>query len=388
MKVIICGLLKFPDGDAGSIRQDILAKMFRECGLDVLVVGLGPYTGNKKINKNGYKYTSLRKENNGFYGKTFSHILFYKNFLSIVKKEKPKYILIDDIGVLKTIALKKYCKIHKIQLIHDSVEWYSPEQFKYGKFSFGYLRKDILNKYVIDKQFKVIAISRYLYNHFSSKGIKTLLLPILTDKSNINANYNYKTNKIVYSYAGQPGKKDYLNTMIEAFYKLPKEYDDKYIFNIIGCTKEMIINSGISPSVLNKIEKNIVFYGRVSHDEVINILSKTDFTILIRSEKQRYAKAGFPTKFVESISHGVPVICNLTSDLELYVKDGLNSIEVKDDSVESLVLSLIYTMRASRTSINEMKTEALKTAINNFNYKKYVESFSSFLEKTREEKTV
>ena len=41
MKIVICGLLKFPAGDAGSLRQYQLAIMLRELGHDVLVAGLG-----------------------------------------------------------------------------------------------------------------------------------------------------------------------------------------------------------------------------------------------------------------------------------------------------------------------------------------------------------
>lgn len=48
--------------------------------------------------------------------------------------------------------------------------------------------------------------------------------------------------------------------------------------------------------------------------------------MLIRDENLRYAKAGFPTKIVESLACGTPPLCNYSSDLELYLKDRQNSI--------------------------------------------------------------
>jgi glycosyltransferase involved in cell wall biosynthesis len=34
--------------------------------------------------------------------------------------------------------------------------------------------------------------------------------------------------------------------------------------------------------------------------------------------------AGFPTKFVEAITCGIPVVTNNTSDLQFYLKEGVN----------------------------------------------------------------
>ena len=45
MRVLICGLLKTPNGDAGALRQHKLAIMCRELGHEPLVVGLGMSNG-------------------------------------------------------------------------------------------------------------------------------------------------------------------------------------------------------------------------------------------------------------------------------------------------------------------------------------------------------
>ena len=51
-------------------------------------------------------------------------------------------------------------------------------------------------------------------------------------------------------------------------------------------------------------------------------------------------QSGFPTKFVESLSFGRPVIANGTSDILCYLKDGYNGYVVNDFSIKSLVDTL------------------------------------------------
>ena len=273
MKIVICGLLKFPAGDAGSLRQYQLAVMLRELGHDVLVVGLGE-TNNRRIEKYGeVDYISFRYGDNKLQNKVLSHLLYWKNLKKILGDYAPDVILMDDLGPSKTIKLKQYCKVRQIRLIHDSVEWYSPEQFKHGKFSLGYIRKDILNRFLIDKTCGVIAISRYLEDHFKAKGCRCVRIPIVITEADLCKAKDLPEDKVVFTYAGQPGKKDYLHVMLDAFALLPSELLQRVVFNIVGCTKEQMLAAGISSEVLNKLENQLVIHGRVSHDKVLHILS-------------------------------------------------------------------------------------------------------------------
>ena len=55
-------------------------------------------------------------------------------------------------------------------------------------------------------------------------------------------------------------------------------------------------------------------------------MDNVQFDVLLRYSDLRYTKAGFPTKVVESLASATPVITNITSDLEMYLKDGENSV--------------------------------------------------------------
>ena len=380
MKIVICGLLKFPTGDAGSLRQYQLAVMLRELGHDVLVVGLGE-TNNRQIEKKGeIDYISFRYGDNKLQNKVLSHLLYWKNLKKLLDDYDPDVILMDDLGPSKTIKLKQYCKARQIRLIHDSVEWYSPEQFKHGKFSLGYIRKDILNRFLIDKSCGVIAISRYLEEHFKAKGCRCVRIPIVITEADLCKEKDLPEDKVVFTYAGQPGKKDYLHVMLDAFALLPDELLRRVVFNIVGCTKEQMIAAGISVEVLNKLDQLLIVHGRVSHDEVLQILKGTHFTLLMRSPEQRYAKAGFPTKVVESLSMSTPVICNLTSDLGEYLVDDENALLVEECSPNALQRQLYRASRMSTAQLFDMCCNAYETASKRFNYVAFLSALKKLTE--------
>lgn len=379
MRVLICGLLKTPNGDAGALRQHKLAIMCRELGHEPLVVGLGRSNGMKHESIDGITYVSLREGAGNACDKVMSHLRYWKRLKKEMAAYRPDVIIMDDLGTAKTIKLKQYCKKNKIRLIHDSVEWYSPEQFKHGKLSVAYIRKDVLNRFLIGKSCGVIAISRYLEAYFKSKGCQCVRIPVVITEADLCKEKDLPEDKIVFTYAGQPGKKDYLHVMLDAFALLPDNLLRHAVFNIVGCTKEQMLAAGINEAVLEKLNKQLIIYGRVSHEEVLQILKGTHFTLLMRSPDQRYSKAGFPTKVVESFSRSTPVICNLTSDLGKYLVDGQNGFVVAECSSHSLQRQLIRAIGQSTSRRISMCVEAHETAYKCFSYKAYTAELDALI---------
>ncbi len=379
MKVVICSLLKFPEGDAGAIRQKKIAMMLKDIGHKVCVVGLGKYTGKKILQYEGIPYLSLRIFGEKKWSKIRSYLFYWIHLKKFLVAENPDIIIMDDMGLFCTIFLKKFCATRNIILIHDSVEWYSSEQFKYGKFSIRYLRKDILNRFLIDKHFRIIAISRYLYDYYSSKGIKCAYIPIVITEKDLCEEKHTSENKIAYTYAGQPGKKDFLDVIIHAFSLLSDKELEKIRINIVGCSEEQVLNSGIDKGYLEKLKNSIIFYGRVPHEQVIEILKKTDFTIMMRQSDQRYAKAGFPTKVVESLANSTPVICNISSDLGRFLKDGYNSLIVDNYDVDILKNVLRRSMQLTYEDRRIYCINARKTAEEKFLYNYYLDSIKKII---------
>ena len=102
--------------------------------------------------------------------------------------------------------------------------------------------------------------------------------------------------------------------------------------------------------------------------------------VLLR-EPSRKNMSGFPTKFAESISAGVPVIANITSDLGSYIHDFKTGFRVDSPKAENLKEVLVdKVLRLTRPEIMKMKlnVDKLKPI---FDYRSYSFSVNTFLEK-------
>lgn len=225
----------------------------------------------------------------------------------------------------------------------------------------------------------MVVISSFLDKHLKNKGCETIILPplvdLLEDKWRFNSP-NEKINKDVITliYAGDPGKKDLLMPLFEAL----KQINNRSIFELIllGSSTDFIkINYFNNQEVLPEYVKII---GQVPMAEVPGFYRNADFSILLREDK-RYAHAGFPTKLVESLSSGVPLITNNTSDIKKFIKNGFNGFILENHSVEKIIECLENIVLLSEKEIDIMKENSKKTALENFDFNQYSIEFEHFL---------
>ena len=148
--------------------------------------------------------------------------------------------------------------------------------------------------------------------------------------------------------------KDRLDFIIRAFLKINKNF----IFNIYGLTFDEYCHIfNVEKKEASDIQKNtrIVFHGRVDHDTVLKALYDSHYMVIIRN-RSRKNDAGFPTKFVESICSGVPVIANDYSDLSLYYK---NEVGILIDNLDCTYNGLSKAINLPYCEYVNMKTNCL-----------------------------
>jgi len=384
MKILIVSYNKFPMNDAGAIREYNFGKIFKRLNFSAHFLGMGNTEYNQKCStKDGIKYTSLRLKGKTLAIKIKNYFFHYKRLMKKLKEfEKLDKVLVIDIPIMSLLKLKKYCKKNSIELIHDSVEWYSASQFTLRFFAPSYIKKSLYNNYLIDKKIKVISISTFLNNHFLKKGIKSIRVPILFDvRELIESKEINKDKKLNLLYAGSPGKKDYLKEILYALTLLNESELKKVKMIILGVSLDEVKKIFIKDTVsMKKISKILEIRGRVPREKVIIELLKSDFTVLLRDPLKRYAKAGFPSKVVESLCHGVPIITNYSSDLNMYLKDNINSIIVKGCTSLDFYESLKKAMELKKMDLKKMKKNARKTGLENFDLEKYQGILKFFLE--------
>ena len=379
-RIVFLTTNKYPNGDAGAIRQHQMAKIFNSQGYDSFVIGYGDFT-EKEETFDGVKYISLRDKTSSVIGRLLSRLSFARRALSVINKmdDVGAVVLTDGFPDLFSRSIK-YANRKKIPLLHDSVEWYSPEEYKNGKFSVEYLMKDYTNRVAVKKPIKVIAISEYLEKYFSSKGLKTIRIPVIMDSDEKKPVLKKNNKKLTFVYAGAPGKKDYIDIMLEGISQLSDDDKRNIEVHIFGITKQQLITiCGVDSSIISNLGECLYAHGRVPHDEATEWVKKADATILLRDEKLRYAQAGFPTKVVESMMYGTPVICNISSDLGKYLKNADNAYIVRSCDPNSFCSAIRAFLNTDLTQRIEINKNARDTAEKYFDSKGYRQTLVSFV---------
>ena len=377
MYVLMVVPSNFPNGDAGAVRDMAFAKIYQELGYEVFLIGAG--RGEKAGIYQEVHYYSLYKEVKSLTDHFIKFVSATRNYMQQINR------IIDEIGTPSMIHINsipegvignliKIAERRNIPILHDSTEWYSACEFSRGKLDKAYILKDRLNRIVIKKPIRVIGISSYLTDHYKSRGLKAVRIPVIMDVENTGTSIN-TDEKIKLIYAGSPAKKDYLKEIVLGVELLSEENQEKLELHILGATEDQI--KGLTG--LQVLPKCVKAYGRVPREKVEEVMLQMDFSVLLRPSEERYTKAGFPTKSVEAMSHGVAMICNLSSDLGMYLKDGENAVIVDGYDEKAFAQSLERVLLMNRAEIDVLKKNARQLAEDEFDYRNWVKKVYEFI---------
>ena len=257
----------------------------------------------------------------------------------------------------------------KVPVVADVADWLSADGnnilFNSVKNLDTFLGKKIFNKSCDG----MIVISSYLERYYRKSINRIVVIPPIVRENKRNESDN-KTVKIIY--AGQPFRlgvrvvntnkiKDRLDIAVIAFSKLAEECQGRFEFHIYGITKEQYVFAFPNHNHYANSEA-IIFHGRKPMDEVQQEICKSDYSILLR-EKNRTTMAGFPTKVVESITCGTPIITTRTSDLEQYLVQSENCFFVNIKDMEELISQLKTIVLLEPENISKMKERCYREKI-------------------------
>lgn len=370
--IVYLGGFELPDRNAAAQRVISNGKLFKSIGYDVKYIGV-----SKKNNKNNHvgmfeswdiEYPSNLKE----WIKYLTSIKEVEKILNEI--ERIDIIICYNYQAIAMYKLKKFCEKRGIKIISDCTEWYQGE----GNIIMRTIKNidtTIRMKYIHKKINGVITISEYLSNYYKDR--KVLELPALVDinEEKWKCNEEDKNDIITFNYAGSPGKnKDKINEVIEVLSR-EKYVNYKFLFKIIGITEKQYLD--MYPYHFKEVEKirtKLLFLGRVSHENAIKEVKESDYTIFIR-EDNRVTKAGFPTKFSEAFSCGVPVITTKSSNLNRYLIHGDNGYFIE---FENLMLSLDEVL--TDCIVNNKRLRITEKEKNIFDFNNYKNSAREFFE--------
>lgn len=289
--------------------------------------------------------------------------------------QKPSHVIVYGGGTPYMLRLLSWCRKNDVKLIADVVEWYDPRQLTGGRFGPFNISAKIALRLLYPKCDGVIAISKLLSDYYKDRGCHVITVPPIVDvlsfKSDVCVVNEGGPLRLVY--AGTPGNKDSLGEVIAAISELDPAGDLLELI-ILGPSEEIV--RSMSPSGV--LPKGVNVVGKVHQSEVGVFVRSADFSVLLR-EPARFSNAGFPTKFVESLANGVPVIANITSDLGEYLHDMEEGLICEAPSSLAFASVLRRALAVSRKDMHEMRGRARSRALYSFDSGIYADRVSSFL---------
>jgi glycosyltransferase involved in cell wall biosynthesis len=338
-KILYIGGFEMPDKNAAAQRVLANAKLFRELGYETTFLGISK---SERINK---KYYTQQNDVCGFKNYVInypSNILKWCKYASYIKHitsyfSEVNIIIAYNYPAIALYRLSCWCRNHNKKIVADCTEWYQSAWSIMGciKGIDTFLRM----RFIHSQLSGLIAISKYLYDYYNCRMHNVLQLPPLVDKSDakwVSKDCNRgkpKDGVINIVYAGNPGIgfKDNLSLIFNALAYVKQK---GFVLNltIIGITEAQYVTNQIE-QIPHNIKDNITFLGRIEHIEAITFIRKADYQLIFRNNT-RVNRAGFPMKFVETISCGTAVICNEFSNIKDFMVANMNGYIISDISAD------------------------------------------------------
>lgn len=358
--IVIVTYEAMPDYSPGAIRCNSIAMAYKNLGYNVTVLHKGIFSSESNPIMISCHNDNRFKRYFGFTKTAVSHL----NEL----KRNSKIDAVITYGFF--LSIYRWCTKNDIKCVVDVVEWYSKEQFKRWYFAIPYLKKECEIRNIAKSKANVIAISSFLEKYFHKLGHKTVRIPIITDMPVKCDRTEIATDRVRIIYAGSHILMDNVLLIIRTISELAADTQKRILFSIYGLSRERLLQH-ISESELAKVEDSVKIYGRRPNNEIIEAYKKSHFSIVIRDPELRVNKAGFPSKVIESMKMGVPVICNYSSDLGLYLKDNVNCIISNDISQEALTNAILKVLTVNASEYSQISLNAQKTVEKEFNISTY-----------------
>lgn len=277
-------------------------------------------------------------------------------------------IILYNVPMLTLLKAKKVFAKKKIKVCYDCTEWTKDTDGSLPKRLFKAFDEFFISNFAHKVADGMIAISSMMQKKYNSAK-NLLILPPLID---LNDSIWHQTpenhgNAFEFCFAGIPdGKKESLDKVVEAFVSLGEE---NARLRIIGITEADF--KGIYPDFVipENVKSKIAFMGRLSHAETIKHVLGCDCYIFIRRSDKRN-NAGFPTKFAESFTCGVPIITTDVSDVGAYIEKNCRGNLLKNMAVSDIAEAMLYRIKNKTAS---------KSLDDTFHYENYVQQTKDWL---------
>lgn len=384
-----------PDGDAAAARVLGIGKALRDAGYPVTFGG-GEESGRPEDRNpggsysfQGFPYVSLGE----IRSRPLPPVARLRNYLATGSSTRQWLTTLDAAQVSAVVMynpvagyhlrVARWCRGHGIPVTVDCTEWHDASSYPGGRFGLHRWDVEWTMRRGNRRSGHVIAVSSYLENYYRSRGCHVLRVPPLVDLADSKWPKPPRapaTLPLRWMYAGSPGKKDCLDQLLEACWIL-KQQAAPAVLEIVGASLEQVTASGPrAAELVGRLGTSLILSGRLpTPADALQRMSQADLLVVVKYPG-RSAEAQFPTKLVEYMVMGRPVLANRTSDVAEYLRDGEEGFLISDFRAESIAAGVQKALRAGPEVLGAMGQRARRRAEACFDYRKFVAPLSGFMD--------
>lgn len=277
------------------------------------------------------------------------------------------------------------CRSRGVPLIVDCVEWFDRSHTFGGRFGPFALDSELRMRWLNKRVGNLICISSFLAQYYRRKGCKVIRIPPLVGANcptclSGHANHQPRSG-VSLVYAGFPGRKELFAELLRGV-RASRQRGLDVTFKLVGATEAQLAASLRTDGHERPDLTAVTCYGRLSRKEALGIVASADYTVLLRPQ-QRYANAGFPSKLVESLSLGVPVMATPVSDVAEYLRDGHDSFLLAEPTAASVEIAIRRAAALSDEQKHQMRIAAHRLAHQSFDCRRYASVLAEFISSVR-----
>lgn len=263
-------------------------------------------------------------------------------------------------------AARKFCEKRNIRVSYDCTEWTGVTDGNAVK-RFIKKRDERLIREKLPKVTDGLIVISKLMEHRYSQCHNMIKLPPLVDIENSIWHQQPEPHEgFEFCFAGMlDGQKDRLDMIVNAFAQV---CDAHTRLRIIGVEADEFKNAYPGAAgALSRCKGNIVFMGIKDHAETVRYMLGCDCYVFIRQPDLRN-NAGFPTKFAEAVTCGVPLITTDVSDIAAYQNDSIWLLDAANEDSMTQVMREILNAAPQKTAVRD-----------DFDYRKYTNNAALWL---------
>jgi glycosyltransferase involved in cell wall biosynthesis len=227
---------------------------------------------------------------------------------------------------------------------------------------------------------RLIVISSFLERMYRARGKDTLrVLPLIDTREPCWAPVIERPphEEIRVLFVGSPGR-DRQDLILEGV-RLARIGGVPVRLTYAGASRERLLKlPGVTPALIDALGDAVTFHEWVPYDALPDTVAEADYCLLFRPD-ERCMRAGFPSKTPEMLAKGTPLLCNLTTDLGDYIRDGENGLIVPALTAEDLADTLVRAAQLPTAQRTAMRAAARRTAETDFDYRTMVDPLRAFL---------